>query len=78
MDYALLLRNKHKKYLLNNNVYLGSIMLAHARFNYFVGNKWLSRLYTLMACVFSPTKIMISEIDKKINKLKLIYEAKNS
>ena len=65
LDYALMLRKKHKGYLKENNVYLGAIFQAYSRFYYFRQKPWKSRLYLLLACLLSPTKIMAQEITKR-------------
>ena len=64
LDYALMLREKHKSYLLKNHVYLGSILQAYSRFNYFRNNPWRSRMYLALACLVSPTKILKEEVHK--------------
>jgi glycosyltransferase involved in cell wall biosynthesis len=65
LDYALMLRNKHKKYLQKNHVYLGAILQAYSRFYYFRGKPWKGRLCLALACLLSPTKIMTDEIAKR-------------
>ena len=67
LDYALMLRNKHKKYLQNNYVYLGSILQSYSRFYYFRVKMWKSKLYLALACLLSPSKIMVNEIKKRLN-----------
>ena len=63
--YALMLRRKHKKYLRQHKVYWGAIAQAFSRFYYFRNRKWMSRLYLFLACLLSPTKILIEEIKKR-------------
>jgi len=65
LDYALMLRKKHRKYLQKNHVYLGAILQAYSRFYYFRGKPWKSRLCLALACLLSPTKIMADEIAKR-------------
>lgn len=65
LDYALMLRKKHQRYLLQNNVYFGSILQAYSRFYYFRDKPWRSRLCLALACLLSPTKIMADEIAKR-------------
>jgi glycosyltransferase involved in cell wall biosynthesis len=59
---VLRLRQKHKKYLKSKRVYRASIAMAHARYYYAKGNKFLSRFYLALACICSPFKVLPSEI----------------
>lgn len=68
LDYALMLREKHKKYLQKNHVYLGAISLAYARFYYFREKRLKGMLWLALACLLSPTKIMVSEITKRFSR----------
>lgn len=70
VDYALMLRKKHKKYLQKNHVYLGAILQTYSRFHYFRNNAFMSRIYLFLACLASPTKIMKNECIKRLNKYK--------
>lgn len=66
LTYALMLRKKHRKFLQQKHVYLGSILLAYSRFYYFRGKLWISRLCLIFACLSSPTKIMTHKSDKRL------------
>lgn len=70
VDYALMLRRKHKKYLQKNHVYLGAVLQTYSRFHYFRNNAFMSRIYLFLACLASPTKIMKNECIKRLNKYK--------
>ena len=65
LEYTLKLRYKHKCYLKRQGVYLSSLCLARARFAYFTGRVWSSRLFLLLACFFSPFKVLKNEISKR-------------
>lgn len=67
LQYGLMLRKTHKEYLIKNKAYWGSLMQAYARFHYFRKKKWKSHLYLFLACLLSPTTILISEIKKRIS-----------
>lgn len=62
LDYALMLRKKHKKYLQKKHVYWGAIMQAYSRFYYFRNKPVKSHLFYIFACLLSPTKIMSDKI----------------
>ncbi|MEP3475801.1 MAG: glycosyltransferase [Hyphomicrobiales bacterium] len=66
LDYALMLRKKHKNYLQQNHVYLGAILQAYSRFYYFRNKLWKSRFYLVLACVLSPKTILADEISKRV------------
>ena len=66
LDYTLMLRKKHKKYLQKNRVYRGAIFQAYARFYFFRNKVWWGRMYLVLACLTSPGKIMFNEIARKI------------
>ncbi len=62
LQSTLQLREKHKEYLKSQRVYRASIAMARARFYYAKRNKFLSRFYLALACIFSPFKVLPSEI----------------
>lgn len=68
LDYALMLRKKHKAYLQKNKVYWGAIFQAYSRFYYFRGELWKSRACLALACLLAPNKILIDEVNRRIKK----------
>ena len=67
LQYGLLLRQKHKSFLKSKRLYLSSIMQAYCRYYYFIGQKWRSRTFLILSCLFSPDKVLISEVRKRTN-----------
>lgn len=65
LTYALKLRTKYKSYLKQKKVYLASIAIAHARFHYHCGRRFLSRFYMVLACLGSPSRVLRSELEKR-------------
>jgi glycosyltransferase involved in cell wall biosynthesis len=63
--YSLKLREKYKDYLKSKEVYLASIAIAHARFQYFRGRSALSRIYVALACICSPRSVLPNELAKR-------------
>lgn len=68
LDYTLMLRKKHKAYLQKNHVYLGATLQAYARFYHFRNKYWKSRFCLALACLTSPTKILLDEVERRILK----------
>ena len=66
LDYSLMLRKKHKKYLQKNGVYWGAVFQAYTRFYFFRNKVWWGRMYLVLACLASPGKIMFNEIARRI------------
>lgn len=62
LEYALLLRKKHKHYLQKQKAYLGSIMTAFATFYGSRGKTWKARTMLALACLLSPQKILINRL----------------
>jgi glycosyltransferase involved in cell wall biosynthesis len=65
LEYALLLRKKHKEYLKKSHMYLPSLAMAYARFHYARGNHWRSRFYLALACLCSPCLVLPNEFAKR-------------
>jgi len=65
LQYALLLRRKHREYLKGQGVYLASIAIAYARFYYAKNKTWRSRLAMGAACFLSPTIILKNMLMRK-------------
>ena len=45
LQYALMLRKKHKKYLQKHKVYLGAILQSYAKFYYFRNKSWKGHFF---------------------------------
>ena len=65
LEYALMLRKKHKEYLKKQHVYLASLAMAYSRFHYARGRRWRSRLYLALACLCSPFLVLPNEFAKR-------------
>jgi glycosyltransferase involved in cell wall biosynthesis len=66
LKHMLLLRRKYKSYLKKRHVYTAAIAIAHARFHYAKGHRWRSLFYLSLACLCSPTKVLLNEFSKRI------------
>lgn len=66
--HGIKLRMKHKAYLAEQNLYLASILIAYSRHHYAKSRHWRSRLYLLMACMWSPFRVFPNELKKKIRR----------
>jgi len=58
LRYALALRHKHSDYLKRQGIYASALAQAYARYHYARGEQWRSRLYTIIACSLSPTRLL--------------------
>jgi glycosyltransferase involved in cell wall biosynthesis len=65
LKYTLALRRKHKDLLKARGLYLASLALTYARFHYAKGNRIKERLFTALACLMSPRRILPSMLAQR-------------
>jgi|MDSW01.2.fsa_nt_gb glycosyltransferase involved in cell wall biosynthesis len=70
LQYGLRLRFKHKEYLKSQRVYLSSLLIAYSRFHYAKSHIWKSRVYLLLACLASPFRVFVNELEKRLKRNK--------
>jgi glycosyltransferase involved in cell wall biosynthesis len=58
LRYALALRYKHRPYLVKQGIYWSALAQARARFHYSRNERWLHRLFTGLACLFAPRRLL--------------------
>lgn len=58
LDYALLLRRKHRAYLLQHGEYMKAILSAYLRFHYARGNRLRFRFFLALLFLASPSSVM--------------------
>jgi len=63
LQYALLLREKHKSYLIKRKAYLGSRAMARAQFHGGKGKYWKARAYAVLAYLSSPS-ILVQKLER--------------
>ena len=70
LQYGLRLRFKHKEYLKSQRVYLSSLLMAYSRFHYAKSHIGRSRVYLLLACLASPFRVFVNELEKRLKRNK--------
>lgn len=65
LRYSLALRRKHRAYLLESGLYWASVAQAYARFHYSRGERWRHRMFTGLACLFAPTRLLQQFLRRK-------------
>ncbi len=66
LKYSLALRKKHKKFLMNKNVYWVSLIVSRSRF-YCGKGKQIPRLFFyFLCCLLAPKKILLLTIKKRL------------
>ena len=76
LRYALELRYKHRAYLVKQGIYWSALAQAHARFHYSRGERWLHRLFTGLACIFSPWHLMPRLLSQRVRWRRGVAERK--
>ena len=74
LTYQLMLCYKYKDYLKKNCVYWSALFLAHSKFYGNRGQKWKSRGFVALACLFSPHKILLNRVQNRLNLLKKLIQ----
>ncbi|MCB9978327.1 MAG: FkbM family methyltransferase [Rhodospirillales bacterium] len=69
LRYALLLRDKHRDYLESRGMVRAADAMARCRFYYARGDRWRSRFFKALGCVFAPRTVLAEEIKLRFSRL---------